>query len=241
MARRRLPDQIADALTDRIRAGEWGANSQLPTEQHLGEEYGVSRVTLRQALKILEGRGLIVAKQGKGTFVSHADGLVTAGLQELKSITQSIREMGKVPSMEYLQRDVREATAQEAERLDVEPGAGVVALRRVISADGEVVAFVEDVMPLWVFGSDFVPARLTGSVFGYLEQHTHVRPRKAIAQIHARAELPDAWADVAHRAREAGPFLLLDEHQFDTEDRPFMHTRAYFVDGKYTFAVVRMT
>lgn len=62
--------QIAADVIERISAGEWEIDDKLPSESSLAEEYGVSRVTLRQAMADLEKRGLIQKFQGKGVFLS---------------------------------------------------------------------------------------------------------------------------------------------------------------------------
>ena len=61
--------QIADALRRRIARGVWREESQLPTNDALAEEFGVSRVTIRQAVEILTREGLVEPRQGRGTFV----------------------------------------------------------------------------------------------------------------------------------------------------------------------------
>jgi len=67
--------QIASLFRRRMRSGEWPVDSQLPTLDLLSEELGVARVTVRQAMDLLEAERLIWRRQGKGTFVtSHATG-----------------------------------------------------------------------------------------------------------------------------------------------------------------------
>lgn len=62
--------QVANVFRQRIRSGQWGAGEQLPTLIELEQEFGVARITLRQALSLLESEGLIWRKRGLGTFVS---------------------------------------------------------------------------------------------------------------------------------------------------------------------------
>lgn len=70
--RSRLPlyDQVASELRQRIRDGYWATGGQLPNMDDLAQEFGVARVTVRQALNLLEEEGLIWRRQGKGTFVA---------------------------------------------------------------------------------------------------------------------------------------------------------------------------
>ena len=62
--------QVADNLAVRIEAGE--ITHKLPSERDLAEDYGVAYQTVRHAMKVLRERGLIITRQGRGTFVATA-------------------------------------------------------------------------------------------------------------------------------------------------------------------------
>lgn len=65
-----LHQQVFEALRERILSGDYTPHQQLPSESCLMRDFGVSRVTVRQALKDLGDEGLIYSQQGKGSFVS---------------------------------------------------------------------------------------------------------------------------------------------------------------------------
>ncbi len=69
-----LYTQVANVFRQRIRSGLWAARDQLPTLEELEREFHVSRVTLRQALNLLELEGMIWRRRGRGTFVSDSAG-----------------------------------------------------------------------------------------------------------------------------------------------------------------------
>lgn len=69
-----LYTQVANVFRQRIRSGLWAARDQLPTLEQLEREFHVSRVTLRQALNLLELEGMIWRQRGRGTFVSDTAG-----------------------------------------------------------------------------------------------------------------------------------------------------------------------
>jgi GntR family transcriptional regulator, transcriptional repressor for pyruvate dehydrogenase complex len=73
----KLRDQVADMLVEMISSGEYGAGDRLPPERILVEQLGVSRTVVREALNLLETRGLIRVEHGRGAIVSAdgADGL----------------------------------------------------------------------------------------------------------------------------------------------------------------------
>ena len=66
--------QVANVIRQRIRSGQWAAGDQLPTLDVLEYEFNVARVTLRQALSLLEAEGMIWRQRGRGTFVSDSAG-----------------------------------------------------------------------------------------------------------------------------------------------------------------------
>jgi GntR family transcriptional regulator len=232
-----LPTRLAHDLRDRLNREEWRTGDKLPTESELCTQYGVSRATVRQALRTLGNDGLIVIRQGVGSFVSD-NSVIRAGMQELKSITSTIAEMGHVPGMEYHHRVIRVASEGDIEMFKLEPGDEVVDIRRRILADDIVVAYSYDVLPRWVFPADFKPEDLTGSVFGTLAATGGPVPDWGLAHVHAVLSNEVAWDDEDGKDQL---FVLLDQLQYDTNNRPFMHTRSYFVEGRFNFTVVRNT
>ncbi len=64
-----LYEQIADVLAARIKDGTYQPRRRLPSEAGIVDEFGVSRITGRSALRLLVSRGLAVTVRGKGTFV----------------------------------------------------------------------------------------------------------------------------------------------------------------------------
>lgn len=232
-----LPTRLANDLRARLNRNEWHAGEKLPTESELCTEYGVSRATVRQALRSLGSDGLIVVKQGRGSFVSEQS-MIRAGMQELSSITSTIREMGHEPGMVYHHRVVRAASDDEIETFQLQPGDEVLDIRRRILADGVVVAYSYDVLPRWAFPKDFKPSDLTGSVFGALGELGGPVPDWGVAHVHAVLSSDVAWdSDSAEKEL----YVLLDQLQYDTENRPFMHTLSYFIEGRFNFTVVRTT
>src|SRR3990172_12759937 len=76
-----------------------GAGDRLPTEPKLAEMLGVSRATLREAMRTFETQGLIPRRQGVGTFVLHPSSVIDTGLERLESIESLARRIGLTVSM----------------------------------------------------------------------------------------------------------------------------------------------
>ena len=87
-----LHTQIADHLAREIGRGELAPGQQLESEHAIGERFGVSRITVRQALQKLADQGLVVRKQGKGTYVSRPAVQSTCSDRAASSTSSSTRD-----------------------------------------------------------------------------------------------------------------------------------------------------
>src|SRR3954463_5859269 len=122
--------QVREELTHRIDSGALAAGSRLPSEPVLATELGVSRATLREALRALESDGLVRRMWGAGTFV--ADGRrVTNSLDANFGVTDAIRAAGMEAGIAHAQHSMEPATVSEAERLVLDPGSDVLVVERV--------------------------------------------------------------------------------------------------------------
>lgn len=130
---RRRPEplwhQAEQALRTLIENGEWTTDSQIPNEDRLGTMLGISRITLRHALRNLEEAGLLRREHGRGTFVRSAT--VVAGARGLTSFTQEMVTLGLVVGTKLLAAELIAATAEIAGPLEIEAGDPVVRLRRL--------------------------------------------------------------------------------------------------------------
>jgi DNA-binding GntR family transcriptional regulator len=136
--------KIADHLRERITSGDLEPGALLPTQQELSEQFGVARMTTRQALAQLVNEGLISSHQGKGMIVRGRRRMVYRPQKEYeprKSRTMdrfmaALVSEGRAPA-ESIDVAVASATALVAERLEISAGDRVVARRRIRSIDGE--------------------------------------------------------------------------------------------------------
>jgi GntR family transcriptional regulator len=117
---------IADALRVRVRALPLGA--QLPTERTLTSEFGVSAMTLRQALACLERDGLVARIPRRGTFVR--DGTITKS-PEMRSFTEEMTERGWPATTRLLGFERRRASPAIAEALALSDGGEAFAIERL--------------------------------------------------------------------------------------------------------------
>ena len=112
----------------------------MPTEPKLARQLGVSRATLREAMRTFETQGLLLRRQGVGTFVVRPTQVLESGLEVLESIDTLASRTGLPVSPGKIDVEQRPATGEECTTLGLEPGCGVVSVTRVILAEGRPVA-----------------------------------------------------------------------------------------------------
>jgi GntR family transcriptional regulator len=126
--------RLRQALFDRVASGEWRPGDQIPTIRELGELYGVSRITVVQALDGLSREGLLIRWQGKGVFVRQPR--PDTPRMPLRSFTEETVGRGHTPSSRTLQLVYQPAPPSVTVRLGLRPGEGVVLLERLRLVDG---------------------------------------------------------------------------------------------------------
>lgn len=154
--------QIADDLRQRIESGELTRESQLPTEGDLQKEYGASRNTVREAVKILVRERLLETKQGQGTIITKAIvPFVTmlstdpktgySGGEEGATYPAIVREQGREAGAERPEVQVLKCPAEIAEKLGIQENGDVVSRRQRRYIDGTIWSLQTSYYPLqWV-------------------------------------------------------------------------------------------
>ncbi len=226
---RRTAEALAELL-DRSQPGE-----ALPSEPKLAEQLGVSRATLRDAMRAFQERGLIVRRQGVGTYVGPK--LIEAGLEELVSIETLAAQIGMRVTMVGLSVERREPSQAESESLGLRDGQRVVEIARGIRAGGKPVAYLIDVIADGLVPDEAWGSSFRGSVLDLLLERgeiplefsrTEINAVAADRELAARMELP------------LGEVLLLFEASLFTRDRSIVdRSRSYVLPGTFRFQVVR--
>jgi GntR family transcriptional regulator len=125
--------QIQQQLFEGIRSGELKAGDPLPSEQEISVRLGVSRMTVRLAIKSLCELGIVYSKQGKGSFVSSLK--LEKNFRQVLSFTEEMVQSGRRPESRPLGFDTVPAEKEVAEALALNSQENVIRLRRVRMAD----------------------------------------------------------------------------------------------------------
>jgi GntR family transcriptional regulator len=227
----RLQGQVAQLIAT-TPAGE-----RLPAEPELAQSLGVSRATLREAMRSFEAQGLIRRRQGIGTFVVAHSQVIDSGLEVLESIETIARRIQLDVSMGELSVDTLAADAQQAEALGVPEGSQLVRVARVIHAENRPVAFLVDVLPADVLSPEDLKDGFTGSVLDWILRQGAVHLTNSYAEIQAVAASPE----IARKLEiQRGDVLLLFTARLYSElNKVVDYSQSYFLPGYFRFHVVR--
>ena len=174
-----LHTQIADAVAEAIHQGRFRSGDRLPPERELAGQFGVNRLTVRQALAELQVRRLIHRRTGRtgGTFV--ADPVIDYDLSTFAGFTEQLRRHGHVAGAKVLRVTCARADATTLEHLQLPDPSDVVEIERLRFADGLAVLLERSRFPADRFGA-LSDMALDGSLYELLERHFDARPRRAL-------------------------------------------------------------
>ena len=127
--------QLSGLLREKVYSREWEARRRIPSEHRLMEEFGLSRGTVRHAIKTLVNEGLLIQVHGKGTFVTESALSHPAGVRPL-SFAESLHAQGKKFITLVLDKKVLPAPSDVAHELKASEGTPFLFLRRVRLVDG---------------------------------------------------------------------------------------------------------
>lgn len=226
--RKPIAVQVSNLLAQRIHVQEYLPGSRLPSESELALELGVSRATVRSALGRLAAEGLVIRKQGDGTYVNaHIEGVATR-MGGLWNFLRLIENSGYQPTIRALAKRVRPATAAEATALRLEAGSEVLTMTRLFCADGTPAIVAYGVAPtsLLLLPPDECNAELPLSEF--IQRYYERQIVYAIFDV-SSALANDAIASALQLERSS-PLLVLEQSFYDSSNQPLFYSRGYFRD-----------
>ncbi|WP_221564456.1 GntR family transcriptional regulator [Alkalihalobacillus sp. TS-13] len=227
--------QVIDRLKKDIESGVYQEGERLPSEFELSKLLGISRATLREALRILEDENIVVRRHGVGTFVRTRP-VFSSGIEELFSLTEMIERGGQKPGTIFLSSDTREAMDEEIQRFNLEAPDELVVVERVRTADGQPVIYCLDHVPAKLMPSNYKSME-EESLFNLLEKESNSRVLYAVTHIEPLG-FHDRVSDVLECPPESS-LLVLKQMHYDQNDVPVLYSVNYFRADKFDFHVVR--
>ena len=182
--------QLRRRINEAIDQGVLAPNASLPPEREIAEVTGLSRVTVRKAMQELVDKGLVVQRQGSGSFVREAAARVEQSLIELTSFSEDMAQRGMDTRSTWLERGVARASPREAEVLGLEPTASVARIYRLRTSDDRPLALERATLPLEILPN---PLEVETSLYRVLDRDGN-RPVRAIQRFTALNLGPDEAA-----------------------------------------------
>ncbi|MGD8526740.1 MAG: GntR family transcriptional regulator [Thioalkalispiraceae bacterium] len=158
--------QIKDIIKQRILDGEYAVHERLPSESEMMKVFGVSRITVRQALRDLHSEGLVFSVQGKGTFVSRPKAV--QDIQNLKGFGEAMNPQGYETSTRVVGVQEVRASGDVADALNLNRNSNVIELTRIRYLNREPISLDNSFLPVEI-GKELLGRDLTQDVFPMLE------------------------------------------------------------------------
>lgn len=232
-----VAEQVNDLLRTRIRDGTYPPGIRLPSESDLSDEFGVSRATIRTAMAKLASAGLVLRKQGDGTYVNEHLQEINTHMGGLWEFVHLIQNSGYRPSIFSLETKFKPAEPSEASILGLYPDAEVLFLRRLFKADDQPVILATNVIPGAIITqrNGAIDAQLP--IGKFIQQYASRKVAYVITEVQA------AWADnevAPHFACPVGTSLLsLNTVFYDRDNRPLAFGHNYLDDRRIRLRLVQ--
>lgn len=231
---RQLYLQVIEKIKQDIKDGVYIEKEKLPSEFELSKQLGVSRATLREALRILEEENVIIRRHGVGTFVN-AKPLFSSGIEQLYSVTSMIEQAGMKPGTIFLSSSKQIVSEDEVRLFDCKENDSLTVIERLRTANDEPVVYCLDK----ILEKD-LPDSFTyqgESIFNILERNANIRVAYAVSHIE-----PLGYHNKISPLLQCDPetaLLVLKQMHYDENDRPILYSLNYFKSNKFSFHVLR--
>jgi GntR family transcriptional regulator len=233
-----LPNLIAESIRQAITNGQLRPGEQLPGEPQFAIQLGVSRTTLRDAVRILVSEGVLERRRGVGTFIADNPLVnIQEGLETLLSTTELIRKKGYVPGTSESSWHVTPATEDIAETLEISPGTPLIYLSRTRTANGIPVIHCEEYLSTTILNPEkIIQSESEWSLYKLLQEANSdiasavckIAPVVANESLAVRLNVP------LHH-----PLLLLRQTHYGSGHQPILYCENYHNSSVIEFHIRR--
>jgi len=230
---------LSQNLHERLRVliAQTEAGGRLPSEPALAKQMGVSRATLREAMRIFETQGMIHRRQGVGTFVIPPSQVLETGLEVLESILS-------IADRKDLQIEVgpysiieRKATKEEVEALGIAPNGNVLQFSWVMETPDRPVAYLVDVVPSGLLSLEEAREFFRGSVLDLLMSSKELTLTTSRTELGAVAAPPKIARSLGIQRGDV--VLCFEATLYSADGRVVDYSHSYYLPGYFRFHVVR--
>lgn len=225
--------QIHNEIKKKIEAGKWAVGDRIPSERELSTQFGVSRMTLRQAIQTLVEEGILERHVGSGTFVSRQK--VQEKMSGVTSFTEITEAQGKMPSSRTVSYLITTPSMSESEKLQLSDEQKVLRMERIRFADNVPICFEVATVPYDLI-KDYQREQITSSLYRTLEEHGILigKAQQTVTATCASERIAD-YLDI----KRGSAILRLRQVTWLKDDRPFEYVRTQYVGDRFEFYLER--
>lgn len=227
--------RVAKSLREELRH-EYIVGGRLPSEPELAAQYGVSRGTVRQALAVLEREGVIIRRQGAGTYVHYISRAQTRA-EHAYEFTDLLRSAGFEPGIRLDSFSYEPLNADLSARLDMESGTPALVVRKTFLANGEPAIYCIDRIPSQWITSEFDDEELKQPIFDFIRERCNLVTVQNLAEI-----IPTtASTQIAEilNLQPGSALLCIKEVGYDADGAAVILHTAYYHDNFVRFSLLR--
>lgn len=223
---------IADDLRQQIKDGVYNEGDKLPSERHLCEHYEASRITIRQALELLEQEQLVVRRHGKGTFVLPSK--YNQLLNDLYSFKDEIEKSGDTPSSKMLDIELVEIDEYLSRKTNLAIGTKVYKLTRLRLSNGQPMMYEDSYIPHEIAPNldHYNFSKL--SLYKTLQDHYDIRIDKAHETLNATLIQKH---EAQHLNQKEGSVAMYIQRFAYSNQQLIEYTKSIVVGDKYNYTV----
>jgi GntR family transcriptional regulator len=229
--------QLENVLREKINSGAFPPGERVPTEIELIEAYGVSRITVRQALRALTDEGLIERQQGRGTFVANRKSRKGrfSGTIHLTGSLDELIAMGMDTPVKVLEMNLVEADAHEAELLEIPVGRRIYRLKRLRMNEGKPFGMIFNYIPEDIGAKLTIEELGSGALLHTMETKLGINLDTAVQAIHA--ELADPYVAKLLGVRVGTALLSIERTVYTDKKRPVEYVHTLYRSDLYGYSV----
>jgi GntR family transcriptional regulator len=201
----------------------------------LAKQLGVSRATLREAMRTFETQGLIRRRQGAGTFVVGDAPVLESGLEVLESIQTMAKRMGLSVTVGNLSVETVLANEKQAQKLGVPLNTSLTRVSRVISTTERAAAYLVDILPTEFLAVDDLPKQFNGSVLDFMLGRGDL---PTVAKIGVNASSASSSVAKALEIQRGDVLLRLSSRIYLDSDQVIDYSLGYFLPGYFDFHIL---
>jgi len=238
-----LSSQILGLLMDQIRNGTFPPETPLPPENQLANNYKVSRATIRSAFDRLEAMGLIIRRQGVGTFVRKSSNISNL-LNQFIDFPRLIADNGYTPGYQQLRTELIEPTPEQGLSFKITPADMLLEIEKVFLADDDPIIYCINHIPKWVFqdtfpGDEVFKPGLTEPILEFLEQKCGQSIAYYVSSVRADILKNCNIPKVFKKLDPLTPVLVIDEIGYNRDERPVHQSIEFHPGNRMNFKLIR--